>query len=178
MNKNKRFAILAIALILLVGGSVVVRKLDLGIIEPVSDFVDIEHLAGGSFPIAGRQLAASQTVTTVETIAGTILPVLDYDTMVVYVEYVKGDETDTSVTTNWLFSNASDATEFNDQSWGSSAGVKTIQTADSYKMTATGDHYITYDVSGIAFAKVYVQASGTLTTAGSITLTVGFSSNY
>ena len=109
-------------------------------------------------------IQAATTITANETAIGSIIDVSNYNTMTVFVKYVKGDETSYDIIPKVRHAIA--GTEYPACSWSPAAGTKTI-TADKFRVTANGSHYIQLDVRGIKFVTLYGDA-----TAGTPTGTV------
>ncbi len=115
--------------------------------------------------------AATTVVKTAETDMGEEVSCGHYDTITIFLDYVKGDETGVYVIPYALLETGGD--EYQWQTWSATAGDKT-STSSRALMTATGKYYITFDVRGIRFIKFKHQASGgtpTGTLAANYTLT-------
>ena len=69
-----------------------------------------------------------------------------YDRITLFFDYVKGNETGLLIIPQILVTAA--GTEYQDQDWSAAAGVRTI-TANSYKVTASGNHQILLDISAV-----------------------------
>lgn len=136
---------------------------------------DQPEARGGSGPdIAGEQLAAAQSISTTIATAGGVIRTLGYDTLVLWVDYDKGTETSTAVRIKWARTAAA-ATTYAHRTWSTTAGFRTLAAVDAYSMTASGNSYVTYDVTGVPFAQVYVQAQGIVTESNQGTITVTYS---
>lgn len=103
------------------------------------------------------ELQAATTITAAETVIGGEIDVSVYSTMTIFVDYINGDETSYDLIPKILRVSGGD--EHAMCSWSSSGGTKTV-TADKFRMTATGKHYITLDVRAINFIKIYGDATG------------------
>ena len=94
-----------------------------------------------------------------------------YDTLALFLDYVKGDETNVAIIAKFL--RTTGGTEYPHIDWTAAAGAKTL-TANSFVMSATGNHYIVFDIRGLEFIKFYEDATGgtpTGTLAASYTMT-------
>ena len=87
---------------------------------------------------------------TTQTIMGAEIGCGSYDTITLFFDYVKGDETGLLIVPSILF--ASGKTAYQDQDWTTSAGTRTV-TANEYKVTASGNHAITLDIRAAEFIK-------------------------
>ena len=104
-------------------------------------------------------------VTAAETLCGSEINVGSYSRLTVWCKYDKGDETNVAIIPKFL-PVAGGSEEYAAITWSATAGARTL-TADSWVISATGNRYIVYDVSGIEFVKIYMIAtdgtpSGTL----------------
>ncbi len=105
-----------------------------------------------------QQLQPSTTViTAAETLCGSQINVGSYSRLTVWCKYAKGDETNVAIIPKFL--PTTDGDEYAAITWSATAGARTL-TADSWVMSASGNRYITYDVSGIEFVKIYMDATG------------------
>lgn len=102
-------------------------------------------------------IQAATTITAAETAIGSIIDVSNYNTLTVFVKYVKGDETSYDIIAKARHAIA--GTEYPSCSWSPGSGTKTV-TADIFRMTANGSHYIQLDVRGIKFITLYGDATG------------------
>jgi hypothetical protein len=98
----------------------------------------------------GTLQAATVISKTTQTLIGQELRCGGYDFITLFLEYTNGDETGILVQAHML--QESGGTEFQDQSWTAAAGTKSA-TVNEYTATATGDHYITFDIRGIEYIK-------------------------
>ena len=94
--------------------------------------------------------AATVIAKTTQTLIGAEILCGGYETITLFLVYVKGNETGVIVTP-WIM-HSTGGTAYQDQSWSVAAGSKTI-TANNFLMTATGNHIIVMDVSGAEFVK-------------------------
>lgn len=101
-------------------------------------------------------IQGATTITAAETAMGSIIDVSNYNTMTVFVTYVKGDETSYDLIAKARHAIA--GTEYPACSWTPGSGTKTV-TADKFRMTADGSHYIQLDVRGIKFITLYGEAT-------------------
>lgn len=166
MDDRRRIAIgvgVVLLVLVAVGAGVLLGEK----VRPPFEDVPVGALGGGRAQTQKVTLAANLTVSTTEQDLGSQFEIIDYDTLILWIEYSKGTESSTWVTADWSFESA--GTEFNEQVWSTTPGIRTIQTADSYTMTASGNHYITYDVSGIPFVQFKTDSHGT--PSGAITVT-------
>jgi hypothetical protein len=116
-------------------------------------------------------IQAATTIHAAETVMGGEIQCGGYDTLVLWLDYTKGDETSVAVIPKLL--RVSSGTEYQLQDWTAAAGAKTV-TANSFVMSATGNHYIILDVRGIEIVKFYEDATGgtpTGTLAAAYTMT-------
>ena len=100
--------------------------------------------------VRGTLQAATTIAKTTQTLIGQILFCGGYDYITLFFDYVKGDETGLLVQAHVL--PTKDGTAYQDQSWTAAAGTKTVE-ANEYTATASGNHYITFDIRGIEFVK-------------------------
>ena len=83
---------------------------------------------------------------TVQTIMGAEIVCSGYDRITLFFDYVNGDETGLLIIPEIMVTAA--GTEYQDQDWSATAGVRTT-TANSYKVTASGNHQILLDISAV-----------------------------
>jgi len=98
----------------------------------------------------GTLQAATTISKTTQTLIGAEIQCGGYDFITLFFDYVKGDETGLLVKA--LFMQAPGGTAYQDQSWTAAAGTKS-STANQYTATATGNHFVTFDIRGIEFVK-------------------------
>jgi len=98
----------------------------------------------------GTLQAATTISKTTQTLIGAEIQCGGYDFITLFFDYVKGDETGLLVKA--LFMQVSGGTAYQDQSWTAAAGTKS-STANQYTATATGNHFVTFDIRGIEFVK-------------------------
>ena len=94
--------------------------------------------------------AATVIAKTTQTLIGAVISCAGYSYITLFFDYVKGDETGVLVQAHVL--NAADGTAYQDQSWTAAAGTKSA-TVNEYTATASGNHYITFDIRGVEFIK-------------------------
>ena len=87
---------------------------------------------------------------TTQTAIGAEINCAGYQYLTLFFTYTKGDETGILIRPHFMQSTG--GTAHQDQSWTAAAGTKSF-TANQYTATATGSHYITFDVSGVEFIK-------------------------
>lgn len=104
-----------------------------------------------------EEIQAATVITALETVIGGEIEVSEFKTMTIFVDYANGDETSYDLIPKALRVTTGD--EHPLCSWSSSGGTKTV-TADKFRMTASGKHYITLDVRAINFIKLYGDATG------------------
>lgn len=109
-----------------------------------------------SLPYQELQVSTT-TITAAETLCGSQISVGSYSRLTVWCKYAKGDETNVAIIPKFLPTSGGDEYAF--ITWSATAGARTL-TADSWVMSATGNRYIVYDVSGIEFVKIYMDATG------------------
>ena len=98
----------------------------------------------------GTLQAATVITKTTQTLMGAEVQCAGYDFITLFFDYVKGDETGLLVQAHFLW--ATGGTEYQDQDWTAAAGTKAA-TANEYTATASGNHYITFDLRGQDFVK-------------------------
>lgn len=121
----------------------------------------------------GTLQAATVISKTTPTIIGQEISCGAYATITLFFDYVKGDETGLVIYP--YLRQDTGGTNYQDQSWTSAAGVRTVL-ANSYKVTASGNHMINIDVRGVKFIAFYQGGSDddgtpTGTLAASYTMT-------
>lgn len=104
-----------------------------------------------------KEIQAATTIHAAETVIGGEIDVHAFNTLAVFVDYTNGDETSVDIIPKFL--NEAGGDEHPLCSWSSAAGVKTV-TADKFQLTASGKHYVTLDVRGLNFVKLYEDATG------------------
>ena len=109
-----------------------------------------------TLPYAQLQ-ASTTTITAAETLCGGQISVGSYSRLTIWCKYTKGDETNVAIIPKFLPTSGGDEYAF--ITWSTTAGARTL-TADSWVMSATGNRHIVYDVSGIEFVKIYMDATG------------------
>jgi hypothetical protein len=103
------------------------------------------------------ELAPSATVTAAETAIGGEIDCGAYNRITFFLDYAKGDETNVAITPKIL--RETGGTEYPYMVWTNSSGTYSVE-AGSFVMAATGNHYITIDISGISVIKLYQDATG------------------
>lgn len=98
----------------------------------------------------GTLQAATTIAKTTQTDIGSEIKCGGYEYITLFLEYTNGDETGLLIQAHML--QVSGDTEFQESDWSAAAGTRTV-TANEYKLTATGDHYITFDIRGIEYIK-------------------------
>lgn len=93
----------------------------------------------------------------------------NFDALTMWVDYAPGDEDALTLTTYWR--HTYDGDRFQEENWSTTNGARSLQGGISYSLTTTGTAYISYDVSGIPFFQVDVAGTGTITSAGTVTVT-------
>ena len=121
----------------------------------------------------GTLQAATVISKTTPVIMGQEIACGAYATITLFFDYVKGDET--GLTIYPYMRQASGGTNYQDQSWTSAAGTRTV-TANKYKVTASGNYIITIDVRGVQYVAFFQGGSDndgtpTGTLAASYTMT-------
>ncbi len=97
--------------------------------------------------ITGAALQAAATIAkTTETDLGSAISCKAYSTLTLDYVYTNGDETGLDIFA--YFINEASAVEYQDQSWSAAAGTKTV-TTNKYRVTATGNYHIVFDVTGV-----------------------------
>ena len=107
--------------------------------------------------VVTKEIQAATIIHATETVIGLAIDTRNFNTLVLYVDYAKGDETGVYIIPKFLRVPSGD--EHPLCSWSSAAGTKTI-TADKFYLTATGKHYIMIDVRGLNLVKLYEDANG------------------
>lgn len=92
-----------------------------------------------------------------ETAIGSEIGCAGYDTLTVWIDYTKGDETGVYVYPK--FYRTTGGTAYAAASWSGAAGDRTI-TADRYYLTASGNRAIVLDVTGFEFFALFELANG------------------
>jgi len=101
--------------------------------------------------IASGTLQAATTISkTTQTLMGAEIHCANYDHVAIYLDYVNGDETGVAVQLHYM--HTSGGTAYQDMTWTAAAGTKTF-TANAYKMTATGNYRIEFDLKGAEYIK-------------------------
>ena len=115
----------------------------------------------------GKLQDAAVISKTTQTIVGQEIACGAYATITLFFDYVKGDETGVTVYpyVRW----ASGGQNYQDQSWTSAAGTRSV-TANEYYVTASGNYIINIDVRGVQFVSFY-QACADGTPTGTLAAT-------
>lgn len=103
------------------------------------------------FSARGVLQASAVIAKTTQTAVGSEISCSGYRYLTLFFTYTKGDETGLIIVPSYY--NVSGGTAHADMSWTAAAGEKTF-TTNTFKVTATGNYYITLDVAGLEFAKV------------------------
>lgn len=102
------------------------------------------------------EIQAATVITAAEIVIGAAINIAQANTMIIYVDYVNGDETSYDLIPKFL--KDFDGDEHPDCTWSGAAGIRTV-TADKYRMTADGKYFITLDVRGHRWVKLYGDAT-------------------
>lgn len=103
------------------------------------------------------EIQAATTITAAETAMGAEIACGAYDTLTVWLDYVKGDETNVTVVPKFL--RVSGGTEYPLMDWTATPGTKN-PTDNTFVISATANRYIVLDVRGKEFIKFYQDATG------------------
>jgi len=121
------------------------------------------------------QITASGVLQTAATIAKTTPTIMGaeigcggYDFITLFFDYVNGDETGLYIYPYFRYS--ASGTNYQDQSWDSAAGTRTV-TANKYYVTASGNHIITLDVRGIELIAFFQGGTNDGTPTGTVAAT-------
>ncbi len=104
-----------------------------------------------------------------ETVIGAEIDVRNYNTMVIYVDYVNGDETSVDIIPKFIHTKTGNEYPF--MEWSQAAIA--LKSTKKFRLTATGNDYIVLDVRSMNVIKLYEDATGgtpTGTTAVNYTL--------
>ena len=85
-----------------------------------------------------------------QTVMGAEIHCSGFDTITLFVEYTKGDETGLLIQAHFKHTKA--GTAFQDVSWSAAAGTKSA-TVNEFKMTASADRVLVFDISGMEFVE-------------------------
>jgi len=107
--------------------------------------------------VVTAELQAATVITASETVIGSAIDTRNFNTLVIWVDYTNGDETSYDIIPKFL--RVPDGDEHPLCSWSSAPGTKTVS-ADKFRMTASGKHYIQLDVRGCNQVKIYGDATG------------------
>ena len=94
-----------------------------------------------------------------------------YDTITLFVEYTNGDETGLLIQAH--FKHASGGTAFQDVSWSAAAGIK-LATLNEFKMTASVNRYMVFDIKGLQYVE-FTQGGSNDDGTPTGTITVNYS---
>ncbi len=94
--------------------------------------------------------AATTIAKTTQTLIGAEVGCAGYSYIALYVDYVNGNETGLLIQAHAL--QATGGTEYQEQDWTAAAGTRT-PTVNEYKLTASGSHYMLFDIRGVHFIK-------------------------
>ncbi|MCK5281866.1 MAG: hypothetical protein KAK00_00490 [Nanoarchaeota archaeon] len=103
------------------------------------------------------EIQTASVIHAAETVIGSEIDVRNFSTMCIYIDYTNGDETSVDIIPKFLRVSSGD--EYPDCSWSGAAGTRTV-TADIYRLTATGKHFLVLDVRGKNIIKLYEDATG------------------
>ncbi len=79
-----------------------------------------------------------------------------FNTLTVFIDYTKGDETSFDLTPYVLHTTGGDVHQI---CYWADAATSTV-TVRKFQLTATGKHYFVLDVTGIPFVKIYGASTG------------------
>ena len=171
MEKKRYRAIMAAVL----GSAALVLGviIGLGAAEKPSVVVDPDSfgmLSGRS--VVQITLATSQAITTTNSTLGNEISIDPYDKLLLWIDYDNNGETAGVVTPYFLYSSAGE--QYQQRGWGTTAGIRSLSTADSYSMTADSVVYLSIDSLGWSYVQFKVQGTGSFTTgnAGKISATL------
>ena len=102
------------------------------------------------------RLQAATVITAAETIMGGAIDVRNFDTMVVWLTYTKGDETSVKVIPKYLHTVA--GTEYPHMEW--SVANDKLVVVKTFLMSASASTYIILDVEAFAQIKLYNDPTG------------------
>ncbi len=93
---------------------------------------------------------ATTIAKTTQTVMDTEIRCGGFDTITLFVEYTNGNETGLIIQAH--FKHASAGTAFQDASWSAAAGTK-LATVNEFKMTASVDRFMVFDIRGMEFVE-------------------------
>jgi hypothetical protein len=108
-------------------------------------------------PASSGILQPATTVNAVRTAIGGVIPCGSYASMCLFFTYVNGDETQVDIAPFPSYDSGDDKVQW--QSWTAAVGVKT-SALNELRLTATGEYYIVFDITGIAFVRFEQQSLG------------------
>lgn len=117
------------------------------------------------------ELQAATTITAAETVIGSEIDCSQYNTLTIWVDYTKGDETSYDIIPKYLRVTSGDEHPFG--VW--STGAIKAWTAEKFRLTASAKVYIVLNVHGIDIVKIYGDATGGTPTG---TAQVGYSLTF
>ena len=106
--------------------------------------------------IVNEELQAATTILATETAMGDAIDTRNYDQMVIWLDYTKGDETGVYVVPKYLAKPSGD--EHEHMEW--SVDDHQVKSAKDFYLTATGKAYIVLDVKAFPIVKLYNDANG------------------
>lgn len=112
-------------------------------------------------------LQVATTIHATETVIDSAIDVRNYDKMIIWLDYAKGDETGVYVIPKFLEVVSGDEHKF--MEWSNAEHAE--KTERDFYLTATGKAYITLDIEAIAQVKIYEDANAGTPTG---TLQVGY----
>lgn len=123
--------------------------------DSVNGVLKVQESADARQQSDSHEIQSATTITAAETAIGGEINCLGYNTLTFFVDYTNGDETSYDLIPKMLRVSGGDEHPYNTWSTG---GTNTV-TAEKFRFTATGKHYITLDVTGINIIKIYGDAT-------------------
>lgn len=106
--------------------------------------------------IVNEELQAATTILATATAMGSAIDTRNYDSMVVWLDYTKGDETGVYVIPKYLAAVSGD--EHEHMEW--SVDDHQAKVAKDFYLTASGKAYFVLDVKAFPLVKLYNDANG------------------
>ena len=106
--------------------------------------------------LTNEELQAATTIHATATVIGSAIDTRNYDKMIIWLDYTKGDETGVYVIPKFLAVVSGDEHEF--MEWSSAAHA--VKTARDFYLTANGKAYIVLEVEAVPQVKIYEDANG------------------
>jgi hypothetical protein len=103
-----------------------------------------------------EEIQVATVITAAETVIGLAIDVANYDYMIIWWDYSKGDETSYKIIPKFLKVKGGD--EYPLMSWSPANDM--VRLARTFLLTATGKAYALLDVRGIRMVKIYGDATG------------------